>query len=212
MADKAHPISRSQFAKMAKVSPAAITKACDGRLKAACYGKRIDISTIAAQEYLADHAGGVRVVEPTHETKPLIPPNDGTSPNVTLDIPDDIAEVLDWTLRDIFEKFKSETQFSDWLKNVSMVETINDKRLKNAQKKGELISRDLVFTAFVDPLNTTHKKMLSDLAKVLSIRIPAMHHAGKTKEEIEDRIRKYMTDYIRPMKAKMAKVVKRVQS
>lgn len=48
----ARPLTRSEFARLAKVSPAAITKACKGSLKPACTGTRIDLDHPAAIAYL----------------------------------------------------------------------------------------------------------------------------------------------------------------
>ena len=45
-------ISRSEFARRAGVSPAAVTKACSSLLAAACVGKRLDINHSVAVEYL----------------------------------------------------------------------------------------------------------------------------------------------------------------
>lgn len=45
-------ISRTEFARIAGVSQAAITKACKGALAAACHGARIDVAHPAAQTYL----------------------------------------------------------------------------------------------------------------------------------------------------------------
>ena len=45
-------VTRTKFAEMAGVSPAAITKAAAGALKAACDGKRIDAAHADAVEYL----------------------------------------------------------------------------------------------------------------------------------------------------------------
>ncbi len=46
-------LSRSEFARLAGVSPAAITKACRGPLSAASVGPRLDAAHPSAVEYLA---------------------------------------------------------------------------------------------------------------------------------------------------------------
>ncbi len=50
-------ISRSDLARLARVSPAAITKACKGQLSPACDGPRIDVEYPAVAKYLSDHDG-----------------------------------------------------------------------------------------------------------------------------------------------------------
>ena len=53
-------ISRSAFAKLAGVSPAAVTKACGSSLAAAIVGKRIDPGHVAAIDYVQQHADDKR--------------------------------------------------------------------------------------------------------------------------------------------------------
>jgi hypothetical protein len=66
------PISRSDFARLAKVSPAAVTKACGKKLKPACVADLIDVESECAREYLAAHG----VVLPD----PAAPPTDPAKP------------------------------------------------------------------------------------------------------------------------------------
>lgn len=57
----AQPVSRSEFARMCGVSPAAITKALATILADAAYGKKIDVAHPAAVEYVEMKAQGKRM-------------------------------------------------------------------------------------------------------------------------------------------------------
>ena len=55
------PVSRSEFARLCGVSPAAITKALSGCLAPAAYGKQVDLASPAAVAYRAAKEDGPRV-------------------------------------------------------------------------------------------------------------------------------------------------------
>jgi len=126
-----------------------------------------------------------------------------------LAIPENIQEFADMSLREIIEKFGTDTAFIDWLKSVQMIEMINEKRLKNATTEGALVSRDLVRVGIIEPIDACHIKLLTDGAKTIARRATAMHSAERPLDEIEKFVADQLTSFIRPVKAKVARAFKR---
>lgn len=267
-------VTRAEFAEMAGVSGAAITKAAAASLKAAKDGKYIDAAHPAAVEYLqnktteppppvatgldplyedairvcrrdgkwsANHIKKTLSVGSARATRiaamikatdakstPPTPKREAQTPHVRgtaarrekmkaapaaendepLGVPDNIAEYADMTIRQIVEKFGTDTRFVDWLKAVKAIEDIQEKRLKNEQTQGNLVQRDLIRVGIIEPLNTAHVKMMTDGAKAISVRVPAMAAAGATVSEMEHYISDQISSYIRPVAAKVERVIK----
>lgn len=131
------------------------------------------------------------------------PANAWTTEEQLIEVPDDIEGMADMTLRELIEKFGTATRFHDWLKALKEIEAVNEKRIKNAQSRGRLISRSLVETGVIDPFNSAHIRLLTDGAKAITTAVLAKHQAGVEEQEIE----KYVTDvvgsFIRPVKNKI---------
>lgn len=287
-------LSRLEFANLAGVSAAAVTKACKGLLVPALDGKRIDAAHPIALKYIADHtadkpqspaigidplyekaaavcfeagrysarfiretlnigtdrstkilaqmtaAGLVPVPEPKQE-KPISEPEKpvqkpekkSPSPRVAMNnrifekltreatlkelgaddppplppYPENISDFIDYTLREILDRFGTVTSFNDWLDATKTLEMIEEKRLKNAVTKGELIPRILVKNSFIDPINSCHIKLLTDGAKTITRRVTAMHGAGTPLDEIEKFVIDNIASFIKPVKAKIARAL-----
>lgn len=125
-----------------------------------------------------------------------------------IEIPEDIQEFADMTLRDLVDKFGTDARFVDWLSATQKIEAINEKRLKNATTQGTLVSRDLVRVGVIEPIDAAHIKLLTDGAKTIARRSTAMHSAGRPLDDIEKFVAEQITSFIRPVKAKVARALK----
>lgn len=128
--------------------------------------------------------------------------------NEILEIPDDIQAFGHMTLFDLIEKFGTDGRFVDWLSATQKIEAINEKRLKNAQTEGELVSRKLIRTGIIEPIDACHIKLLTDGAKTIARRATAMHTAKRPLDDIEKFVAEQITSFIRPVKAKVARALK----
>lgn len=129
----------------------------------------------------------------------------------TIDIPEDIQAFGDFTLRELIEKFGTDTRFVDWLSATQKIEAINEKRLKNAQTKGELISRDLVKVGVIDTFNAAHLRLLKDGAKSIAAGVISKHAGGAELSEVEAYVSDILGSFIKPVKGKIARVLKNAQ-
>lgn len=271
-------VSKSEFARLAGVTPAAVTKAVNGPLKAAVTGKKLDINHPDAARYLAKKddaqtpppatgidtryeeaieycrqagkytvSGIQRDLGITYErargivgmmkAAGLVPAKGEPPPEIVKprtvkghaakaatkksealeniehgrtihQVPEEIEKFADMTLRELIERFGSDYAFVDWLKAMKSIEDINEKRLKNAATRGELVSRDLVKRGIIDPIESAHIKLLTDGAKTIARRVVAMTGAGRPIEDAEKFVAEQITSFIRPIKAKVARALK----
>lgn len=129
-----------------------------------------------------------------------------------LEIPEDITAFADMSLRELVTRFGTDIRFLDWLKSIKMIEDINEKRLKNAVAKGELVSRDLVKLGIIDPIESAHIKLLTDGAKTIARRATAMHSAERPLDDVEKFVKDQITSFIRPIKAKVARTLNQLNN
>lgn len=127
--------------------------------------------------------------------------------NQTVEIPENIESFNDMTLKELIEQFGTDIRFRDWLTAVKDIEMINEKRLKSAEKKGELVSRELVKTGIIEPINSAHMKMLSDGAKTMAIRTVAMCGSGMSVGEVEEFIKDQISSFIKPVKTRIKRAM-----
>ncbi len=123
-------------------------------------------------------------------------------------VPDNIAAYADMTLKQIINQFGTDLRFVDFLKATKEIEIIEEKRLRNAGVRGELVSRELIKKTILDPINSLHTKLLTDGAKTIARRATAMNGSGRDIKEIEEFVADQMTSFIKPVKHKIAKALK----
>ncbi len=207
-------ISKAEFSRIAGVSGAAVTKACNKFLKPAMVGKRIDAGHTLSLEYLKKKGRSlpddkakpayVRGAAAAKETKK----REAAKDDQILEFPADIQSFADMTLRELIDRFGTDARFVDWLSATQKIEAINEKRLKNAATEGELVSRELIRVGIIEPIDACHIKLLTDGAKTIARRATAMHSAEKPLEDIEKFVKDQITSFIRPVKAKVARALK----
>jgi hypothetical protein len=269
-------ITRTQFAEMANVSAAAVTKACAAALAAACDGKRIDPGHPAAIKYIEKQArtqtpeiapgidphyakavvacqqsgkwserflktqfsvgsgraskmiaqmkaagvyGRTDTPAPTIDSPPKTPHVRGMAAakekrkrepgaeDGPLEVPENIEEFADMTLRELIDKFGTDVRFVDWLKATKAIEDIHEKRIKNAATKGELISRQLVRAMVFDPFNSAHLRIMKDGTKSIVAGVVSKHSAGIDGPAIEAYVSEILGSYIAPVKRKVMRVL-----
>lgn len=136
------------------------------------------------------------------------PPETYDADEMLMQIPEDIRELADWSLRDLVTKFGTDVAFLDFLKATKAIEDIYEKRVKNAKAAGELVDREQIKIGVIEPINTAHIKLLTDGSKTIAVRVKAMIEAGRDLGDVEEFITKQISSFIRPMKARIARGLK----
>lgn len=134
---------------------------------------------------------------------PDAPPEDGL-----VEIPADIQQFADMTLRELIDRFGTDVRFSDWLSATQKIEMINEKRLKNAETEGRLVSRELVKSGILDRIDAVFTRMLTDGAKTIASRAQAMAKAGDDIVDIRAMVEDTLGSFIRPAKVKMTEALR----
>jgi len=136
--------------------------------------------------------------------------NSESNPFHNVPIPENIEPFVDMTLRELIKKFGTVFAFNEWLSAVKRIEDINEKRLKNANTEGDLVSRKLVERGIIDPIEAMHRKLLTDGAKTIAQRSKTLFEAGSELLEIEEFTRKHISTFIKTVKGKVRKSIKNV--
>jgi len=152
----------------------------------------------AAEPKLRGHAS---IREEKKQAKPIVET-----------VPEHIQEFADMSLRTLIQKFGTDLRFLDWLKSIKTIEEIEEKRIKNASASKELVSRKLIRVGILDPIEATHRKLLADGPKRIAARVKALTAAGAEVNEIEKFISEEITSFLQPMKSKVTKAMRDVES
>jgi hypothetical protein len=234
-------ITKKHFAEIAGVSTAAITKATKpGKLlHKATVGEgtkmRIDPNHPAAKEYLDDRKQkGPKVTVSVNGGEEL--PYDeymeqleaGPKPagaagakesrkRISLynidpaDVPDNMRDFADMTIREVVAKFGTDYRMVDYLRALKEIETVEERRIKSAKMRGELLHRELITKGVLEPIDTAHRKMLTDGAKTIARRSVAMIKAGKDSDDLQKFIAEQISSFIKPAKAKIKRTLENVE-
>ena len=227
-------VTRSELARVAGVSPAAITKACKGGLLAACVGKRVDLDHPSVVEYLekkgvtptlAPNAGAkssptrprrrpakVESGGPSREPPKARPRRAASSPPTVdaeaADAAEPIESFVDMTLRELTDRFGTETAFKDWLDARKKIADTREKELRNEETDGRLIERELVKTHVFGAIEAGNRRLLGDSPKTIARRLYALAKAGAAVEEAEKVVREIISSQLRPVAEDAARVLR----
>lgn len=216
-------LSRAELSRLAKVSGAAITKACKHQLAPACDGRRVDLDHPATVAYLAGK--GVAPPAPLRSAKEPTPRTTGARPKASRkaslpaavvevveaddDAPaDDIEAYADMTLRELTDRFGTTTKFKDWLDARKKIADIREKDLKNAETEGSLIERELVKVHVFGAIEAANRKLLNDSPKTIARRIYAAVNGGIPLEESERTVRDIIGSQLQPVKLHAARALR----
>ena len=118
-----------------------------------------------------------------------------------------VAQYADMTLREIIKKFGTATRFAEYLRAMKEISIIEDREIKLAQMKGELVHRDLVSQLIIEPIDSAHVKLMRDGSKTIAVRMAAMHGSGADINEMQLVTSELIASFIKPVKSKVNKIV-----
>ncbi len=177
-------VTRAELADTKGVSRAAVTKACrpGGALHLACQGDRVDLDHAHAVAYMSGQVidGSGKVARPKAKASKAKPPAPPSRPKRTkaVEIPHDLEDYADLTLREILQIHGTETALKDFLAAAKTLEEIREKKLKNAEREGSLISRDLVEKSIFGTIDATFVRLLADTPKTLASKLFSAARTG----------------------------------
>ena len=162
--------------------------------------------------------------EPTEVKEPERKPQRGATAKphqrVIVDDTDDgsskyAGSLADLTIREISAKFGSEEDgdapqihFENWLKSLSLIEAIREKRLKNERSEGSLIEREIVAGALFSLIEEQNQRLLTDIPKTLARTIRAHAVSNTPLEQSEKEVRNVIG---KTLDATKAKIIRRLE-
>jgi len=216
-------LTRSEFARLAGVSPAAVTKAAKKSLAPAVRGDRLDAGHPAAAAYLDRRRARAKPpqLEPTapaengkaEQARPT-PPGDSNGSGSNGARSTDAANAgidayADLTMREAVEKFGTARALNDWLEAIRKIEDVKTKRLANEEYQRGLISRDLVKAHVFGAIEAGNRRLLSDTPKTITRRLYALARSGAPLEEAEQIVRDVLSSQLDPVKVQAARALRK---
>lgn len=195
-------ISKADLAQKAGRSRATIGKLCLGRLKPALVRGKVDAGHPAVVQYLSERGIDQTAPAPSKAKRLKV---DGHKDDGT---PGSISSLSALTLGEIARRFGGEEEFSAWLKDAKLVEDIRERRLKNEETEGSLISRTLVVSALLGLIEEQNQRLLSELPKTLARTLHAHAAAGIPLEQSEREIRQTLGKTLENTKSKVTRRLK----
>jgi hypothetical protein len=107
------------------------------------------------------------------------------------------------------KQFGSVTGFKDWLFSLKQIEDIREKRLRNEESEGRLISRELVKTHVFGAIEATNRRLLGDSPKTIARRVYALANSGVVIEEGERTVREIISSHLGLVKTQVTKALRR---
>lgn len=112
------------------------------------------------------------------------------------------------TLEQLVKKFGTATAFQDWLAARKRISDIREKDLKNDERSGRLIPRELVRTHVFSHIEVANRRLLRDAAVTIARRVYAAAKSGAPVEDAEQEVRDILTQQLRPVKETATRVLR----
>jgi hypothetical protein len=231
-------VTKLEFSTRAGVSKPAISKALRGALGAALMGARINIDHPAAAAYLRAHGKSTakpgtdraptrtpkatqkRTAAPTEpqdsdskatpvptarrprgDNPPKLKPDEGLEQLAE-------TEYADLTIRELADKWGTFTRFSDFLDALKTIAETTRLELQNEEKRGSVISREMVHKSIFGALDGMFSRLLGDMPRTIAGRLYALASSGAPREQAEQETRNLISSQLLPVKSRAAKALR----
>jgi hypothetical protein len=151
-----------------------------------------------------------RQPEPTPPPAPLevAAPLKRGAPPPELDAAGYAPELDSLTLGEIVRRFGTMPQFADHLNACAKIETTRKTWLDNCVTEGKLIRRELVQTHLIGIIDGVFKRLLSDTARTIVLRLTSHAKAGGSVEDGEKIAVDLLSSQLDPVKQTAARVLR----
>ena len=219
-------LSKAGFAKLAGVSIRTLRRRLDEELSAILVGGSVDEKHPLAQWYVKNRGLGsppAELVNPPSrrpaggsDTKPTrvkrgqYEQRFGEPESVPL--PDgsllSIADIRDMPFGDVIDQWGWGPGFKEHLLALRALEEMRDKRLRVDERRGGLISRELVRLHVFGALDALHRRLLTDMPRTLALRV----RVTETPEEGETLARREIERELKAAKAEVIYALKQIDT
>jgi hypothetical protein len=119
-----------------------------------------------------------------------------------------LGAVLDWPLRRIIRRFGTDVQFKDYLMAVSKLEDIETKRIRNANTRGDLISRSYVQQHIMSLIENLTNRLITDTSRTIASELYDLSKAEISLGEAETRTREIFCALVGDVKEQAVRSIK----
>jgi hypothetical protein len=215
-------IEKAGFAEKVGVSRSAVTQATKpgAALHEALVEDKIDLDSVCCKRYLAKKklseqqllTLGLSTAElndlqpalapqigrvPVHEETPGSSPR-GSAIDITSN--DLMNHFGNMTLFDIIKKHGSDNAFVKIVQAMKQVAEVEEKQLKLAKQRGEVIDRELVRRHLFGAIDAGNLKLLNDLPGSITRSVYSASKAGQRPEEAEKEVREMISSILQEVK------------
>ena len=114
-----------------------------------------------------------------------------------------VRELADKPLTELVRIFGDDLRFLEWLKSLKEIESLNEKRIKNAELRGELVRRDAVQVGVIDVVDELFRQILQDGCKNMATKAASMAKSGRETNEITEQLRAIISTYFKNAQRRM---------
>ena len=206
-------VSRSDLARLAGVSPAAVTKQCrpGGILADGCVRDRVDLNADCVQKWLAGHAGGkTRGGSKVKKSSsaPAAPRRKPGKPAAHgAPLLDDLRAYQSLTLAEIIARHGTIRELKDLLEARAKMAAIQERELGMSETRAELVDRNLVRLHVIGAFDAGHRRLLSDAVETLARQLYAACKSGQSLEEGKRVAREVISSQLELAKLQAAKAL-----
>ena len=175
-------ITRKELAQRTGLAQRTVTEYTrpGGPLADAVSGTKIDAAHPSVRRLIAEQLGA-QLDDTTPHTDPVS------------EIPQQYRHLADLTVSQIVRRFGSLAQYEYFLKAAKTLEEVEERRLKNSERRGEVIPREYVETHLIGYIAGITQRLLNDAPKALTRRIIAAVKADTDPGEIEKMVLKMIS-------------------
>ena len=213
-------VKRAVIADAAGVTVATVSRFMKkgGELEPAKVGSLIDIENPVAVRFiearLGHHNDPTYKAPRNHATRVTPPAEDADAElkhRYNMDkLAKRIRDLADKPLSELVRIFGDDVQFEMWLKALKEIEAIDEKRIKNAELRAELVRRDAVQLGIIDPVDELFRKVLQDGCKTMATKAAAMAKSGRDTPEITEQLREIISTYFKAAQRNMLQAIERL--
>lgn len=211
--------SRADFAARCGVTKAHITQMCrkGGRLELACVGQRIDIGHEVARAYM-DKRGALPKGKAAKKTagkkasKKKLAGGGETDEEFGERVRNNFPEIgsyLHLTLKQLVDLHGTKTALKDWVNIRKMLADTHKVELANAERQGQIISREFVQTHLIGLLEELSRRMIADASRTIVQRCYSLAKSDAPIEEAEAVVRGILGQNVKKTKDGIVRKIRR---
>lgn len=202
-------VTKATLAKLQRVNRSTVTRWCLGPLEAAMVGDRIDLEHEAAKEFFKQRRAEQQAKDAVYRApgsgvadvlRDSCDATDGSDTGSGDGSTGEYTDIYSMTFEEARRRHGSGPEFQDLLKLHNLYEDGRKKRIANDEKEGRLIGREVVRAAIIGLVDSSNRRLLSDVPET-GVRLLYGHcNAGDPIETARTTLKDLLSSHLTPAK------------